>query len=159
MDGSFKTYWVEGLKSQMQDGLLKAVADTDLSGSIRKVSLGAVDTLRKTFGDHPVYAQVEANVNAEHFDSTISRVIEEAGIAYIPVEFAFSNLDQFKSDLGMGDGVLSRGITAAMEYDPSRSDARIASENKVEIHYHVEDIEEAIRLEQKRERKEMIRLG
>lgn len=157
IDRSIQGYWIDGLKEQMQDGLLKAVADTDLSGSIRKVSLGAVDTLRKTFGDHPVYAQVEANVNAEHFNSTISRVIEESGIAYIPVEFAFSNLDQLKSDLGMGDGVVSRAIDQALTFDPSKTDARYAEENKTEIHYHVTDMEEAIRLEQQRERKEMMK--
>ena len=121
--------------------------------------LGTINELRKVMDEHPVFAQVEANVNAEHFNETVTRVIEESGIAYIPVEFAFSNLDQLKSDLGMGDGVVSRAIDQALAFDPARSDARIAEENKTEIHYHVTDMEEAIRLEQQRERKAMMKLG
>lgn len=159
IDRSIQGYWIDGLKEQMQLGLTKAVEDTDLAGSIRKVSLGTIDELRKVMGDHPVFAQVEANVNAEHFNDTVTRVIEESGIAYVPVEFVFSNLDQLKSDLGMGDGVVSRAIDQALAFDPARSDARIAEENKTEIHYHVTDMEEAIRLEQQRERKAMMKLG
>ena len=159
IDRSIQGYWIDGLKEQMQLGLTKAVEDTDLAGSIRKVSLGTIEELRKVMGDHPVFAQVEANVNAEHFNDTVTRVIEESGIAYIPVEFAFSNLDQLKSDLGMGDGVVSRAIDQALTFDPSKTDARYAQENKTEIHYHVTDMEEAIRLEQQRERKAMMKLG
>lgn len=159
IDRSIKGYWIDGLKEQMQLGLTKAVEDTDLAGSIRKVSLGTINALRKVMGDHPVFAQVEANVNAEHFNETVTRVIEESGIAYVPVEFVFSNLDQLKSDLGMGDGVISRAIDQALNFDPSKTDARYAQENKTEIHYHVTDMEEAIRLEQQRERKAMMKLG
>lgn len=159
IDRSIQGYWIDGLKEQMQLGLTKAIEDTDLAGSIRKVSLGTINELRKVMGDHPVFAQVEANVNAEHFNDTVTRVIEESGIAYVPIEFVFSNLDQLKSDLGMGDGVISRAIDQALAFDPSKTDARYAQENKTEIHYHVTDMEEAIRLEQQRERKAMMKLG
>lgn len=159
IDRSIQGYWIEGLKEQMQLGLTKAVEETDLAGSIRKVSLGTIEELRKVMDEHPVFAQVEANVNSEHFNEAVTRVIEESGIAYIPVEFVFSNLDQLKSDLGMGDGVVSRAIDQALSFDPSKDDARLAWENRSEIHYHVTDMEEAIRLEQQRERKAMMKLG
>ena len=76
------------------------------------------------------------------------------------MNLVISNFDQFKSDLGMGDGVLSRAIDEAMKYDPANTDAKRykESQEKTEVHYHVADMNEAIRLENLRERKQMMKM-
>lgn len=154
---SFQSYWIDGTKSMFTDVLKDSAKEADLSGQMRDAAMSAVATGRKTFGDHPIFNRIEFNVNAEHFEHTIQRVIEESGIAEVPVNFVVSNLEQLKSDLGMGDGVLSRALDLAIKTDPANSDWRRYQDEKPEIHYHVVDMEEAIRLEKQRERKQMLK--
>lgn len=160
IDRSFKSYYIEGTKGLLTDGLKQSIRRMDLAGQIRGVSLAAVREGRRVFGSHPIFDQVEANVTAKHFADTLERVIEESGIAEIPVNFAVANLNQLKSDLGMGDGFVSRALDAAMSFNPNDTDSARAAQSagKTEIHYHVADMEEAIRLEQLRERKSLMRI-
>lgn len=157
IDRSFQSYYVDGMRDVLTKGLLNAVEKVDLAGKTREIALAAVREGRRVFGSHPIFDQVEANVTAEHFARVLQKVIKESGIAEIPITFAVSNLSQLKRDLGMGDGVISRALDQAMTVDPAATDARWARQNPVEIHYHVQDMEEAIRLEQERERKEMMK--
>ena len=154
---SIQSYWIDGSKDVLRKGLLEAVESADLAGRIRDISMAGVREGRRVFGTHPIFDQAEAAVNAEHFSRILQKVIEDSGIAEIPIDFAMANLDQLKSDLGMGDGVISRAIDAAISTDPANTDARWARKNPVEIHYHVADMEEAIRPENERERKGMIK--
>lgn len=160
IDRSFKSYYIEGTKGMLTEGLKQSVRSIDLAGQIRGVSLAAVREGRRVFGSHPMFDQVEASVTAKHFADTLERVIEESGIAEIPVTFAVANLDQLKSDLGMGDGFVSRALDAALSFNPNDTDSARAAQSagKTEIHYHVADMEEAIRLEQLRERKALMRI-
>lgn len=157
---SFKSYYIEGTKGLLTDGLKQQMRSIDLAGQVRGVALAAVREGRRVFGSHPMFDQVEANVTAQHFADTLERVIEESGIAEIPVSFAVANLNQLKSDLGMGDGVVARALDAAMSFNPNDTDSARAAQSaaKTEIHYHVADMEEAIRLEQLRERKALLRI-
>lgn len=157
IDRSIQSYYVDGMRDVLSDGLSNAVRDADLAGKTRQVSMHAVNEGRRIFGNNSLFDLVDYNVNADHFADALYRAIEEAGIAEIPIDFAVSNLSQLKSDLDLGDGVISRALDQAMSYDPAATDARYARQNPVEIHYHVADMEEAIRLEKQRERKEMMK--
>lgn len=158
IDRSFRAYFVEGTKGMLTDGLVGAVRQADLAGRIRGVALEAVAAGRRVFGSHPIFSQVEASVTAEHFADTLEDVIRESGIAEIPVNFAVANLSQLKQDLGMGDGVVSRVLDAAMSFNPNDTDSSRSRGSVTEVHYHVADIDEAMRLEQARERKELMRI-
>lgn len=152
---SFQSYWIDGTKQALTQGLSNAIEEANLAGQIRDIAMVGVREGRRVFGSHPIFDQVQATVNADYFARLLQKVIEDSGIAEIPVNFAMSNLDQLKSDLGMGDGLISRALDAVVNVDPAESDARWARQNPVEIHYHVADMEEAIRLEKERERKAM----
>lgn len=158
IDRSFQKYWIDGTKEMLTKGLTDSMREVDFAGKMRESAMGAVQAGRNVFGNHSIFDQIESNVNAEHYADALQRSIEESGIAEIPVNFVISNLDQLKSDLGMGDGVISRAIDAGLNYNPNNTDAQYAKEHPVEIHYHVEDMDEAIRLEQQRERREMMKL-
>ena len=159
MDTSFKEYWVGGLTEVLKQELDNLVQQQDLSGRMRRESLRAVQAARSVFGDQPIFAKVEANVNAEHFDWAVQNAIDEAKLYEVPVTFVAENLKEFKDFLGMGDGAIPRAIDAAMEWNWNNTDANRYRENgKSEVHYHVEDMQEAIRLEQLRERKQMMRM-
>lgn len=160
IDRSIQAYWIDGTSELLKDRLSKVIKESNLAGFMRKAALQATATGRKVFGDNPLFAKVEANVNSKHFAFAINKAITESGIAEIPVTVAISNLDQLKSDLGMGDGVISRALDQALTYDSNKSDSKAYRENetKTEIHYHVEDMNEAIRLEEKRRRKEAMRI-
>lgn len=160
IDRSIQAYWIDGTSELLKDRLSKVIKESNLAGFMRKAALQATAAGRKVFGDNPMFAKVEANVNSKHFAFAINKAITESGIAEIPVTVAVSNLDQLKSDLGMGDGVISRALDQALAYDPNKSDSKAYRENetKTEIHYHVEDMNEAIRLEEKRRRKEAMRI-
>lgn len=159
IDRSFKAYWMDGIGELIKDRFSKIAEDSDLVGTTRSVALAAVSEARKAFGDNPILAQVEANVNAEHFEYTVKQALDEANLHEVPINFVVSNLDQIKSDLGMSDGVVSRALDAAMNYNPANNDSYRYDKNKPEIHYHVADMEEAIRLEQQRERKELLKMN
>lgn len=155
---SFKEYWVGGLKEALRQDLQSAVKQSNLTGQMRAASLQAIRDARRVMGDHPVFATVEANVNAEHFEWAVNKAIEESEIHEIPINFAVENLKEVKDFFGMGDGVISRAIDAAMEWNGNNSDANNYRKNgKTEVHYHVEDMNEAIRRENLRERQQMMR--
>lgn len=154
---SFKAFYIEGVKDKMTEDLQASVKEADIAGLIKRESLAAVGEGRKIFGDHPLFGEVEAAVSKDYFSDVLQGIIKESGIAEVPINFVIANLEQLKSDLGMGDGVVSRAIDLAINTDPADNDTRRYGEPK-EIHYHVADMEEAIRLEEQRERKESMKI-
>lgn len=159
IDLSFRKYYIEGLKEMMSDELLNSVKREKLVEKTRQSALASVKEARATFGNHPVLAQVELNVNSKHFEDSVYKAVEESGISAVPVDFVIANLDQLKSDLGMGDGVISRAIDAALDWNWNDTDAKRYRDNaqKTEVHYHVEDMQEAIRRENLRVRKQLMK--
>lgn len=157
---SFEEYWIGGIKDLFKSALMNAVDNFGLVDKTRGAVKQAIAVARKEFGNHPIFDQVLKNVNSDSFEWAVKNSIEESGLAEVPVNLVISNLDQFKSDLGMGDGVLSRAIDEAMKYDPANTDSKRykESQEKTEVHYHVADMNEAIRLENLRERKQMMKM-
>ena len=158
---SFNEYWVEGTKDMLKDALGQAVSRAKIAEKMRGAALEGVKAGRKVLGNHPMFAQIEANVDSKHFKHTVKRVFEESGLNEVPVNLVISNIDQLKSDLNMGDGVVSRAIDQAMAFNANNTDSKQyqdSQESKTEVHYHVEDMQEAIRLEQLRERKKMMKV-
>ncbi|WP_367274956.1 hypothetical protein, partial [uncultured Corynebacterium sp.] len=155
---SFEKYWIEGTKKVLTRSLSDNIRRSGIVKQVRGAALGAVREGRRVFGKHPIFSTVEKSVNAKHFESVIVKAVEDAGIAEIPVDLVISNLDQFKKDLGMGNGVVSRALDQAMKFDPAQTDSRAAREAKTEVHYHVRDMQEAIRLEKLRERKQLMKV-
>lgn len=157
---SFEEYWIGGIKDLFKSALMNAVDDFGLVDKTRGAVKDSVAAARKVFGNHPIFDKALATVNSDSFEWAVKNSIEESGLAEVPVNLVISNLDQFKSDLGMGDGVLSRAIDEAMKYDPANTDAKRykESQEKTEVHYHVADMNEAIRLEKLRERKQMMKM-
>lgn len=159
IERSFNGFYVEGMRGMLAKQLEQVVKSEQLVQKTRQGALAAVRQAQATFGDHPIYAKVEANVNAEHFEYAFSKAIEESGISAVPVEFVISNLQQLKQDLGMGDGVISRAIDQAAAWNWNNTDAkRYRDDPKTEVHYHVEDMQEAIRRENLRVRKQMMKM-
>lgn len=155
---SFQSFYIDGSKQMMQKGLSRSVKDANLAGQLKTATLDAIEQAREVMGSHPFMDNIEANVNADHFQWAIQKAVEDSEIAYIPIELGIANLEQFKSDLGIGDGALSRAVTAAMEWNPNETDARaFEEESKSEVHYHVTDMQEAIRLENERRRRNSMR--
>ena len=161
IDLSFNSYWVDGLKEMFKEKIGNLARDTGLAAKTRSAALEAVAYARKEFGDHPIFADVEANVNGEQFQWSVEEAIKESGLNEVPINFVIDNLNQLKRDLNMGDGVVSRGIDAAMQYNFNDTDTKRYNDykQKTEVHYHVEDMNEAIRREKQRERKQMLKLG
>lgn len=157
---SFNSYWVEGLKEMFKEKLGNLAHDTGLADKTRAAAREAVRVGRQEFGDHPIFAEVEANINSEHFEWAVEEAIRESGLNEVPINFVVDNLSQLKRDLNMGDGVVSRGIDQAMAYNFNDMDVKRYRDykEKTEVHYHVEDMQEAIRLEQVRERKKMMKV-
>lgn len=151
MNLSFQSYYIDGAKGMLQ----KQIDSMNLAGQLTGSVNQAVAAARAQFGNHPFLAQVDANVNSKHFSWAVNKAIEESEIAAVPIEFAISNLDELKRDLGFGDGALSKAMDAALNYNPNNSDAYQFEKNgsKEEIHYHVADMDEAIRLENERQRR------
>lgn len=152
---SIRGYYIEGFSGMIQDAINDSIKSSRLAERYRDAALGAVKQGRRVFGNHPMFEVIERSVTAKHFEKAIISAIEDAGIAEVPVTFVAENLDQLKSDLGMGDGVVSRLIDAAIDFDPTETDSK---RHKTEVHYHVADMNEAIRLEKLRERKQMMRM-
>lgn len=152
---SIRGYYIEGFSGMIQDAINDSIKSSRLAERYRAAALGAVKQGRRIFGNHPMFEVVERSVTAKHFEKAIISAIEDAGIAEVPVTFVAENLDQLKSDLGMGDGVVSRLIDAAIDFEPTETDSK---RHKTEVHYHVADMNEAIRLEKLRERKQMMRM-
>lgn len=152
---SIRGYYIEGFSGMIQDAINDSIKSSRLAERYRDAALGAVKQGRRVFGNHPMFEVVERSVTAKHFEKAIISAIEDAGIAEVPVTFVAENLDQLKSDLGMGDGVVSRLIDAAIDFEPTETDSK---RHKTEVHYHVADMNEAIRLEKLRERKQMMRM-
>lgn len=160
IDLSFNSYWVNGLKEMFKEKLGNLAHDLGLADKTRAAAKEAIRVGREQFGDHPIFAQVEANVDSEHFEWTVEEAIRESGLNEVPINFVIDNLNQLKKDLNMGDGVVSRGIDVAMDYNFNDTDDKRYADykQKTEVHYHVEDMNEAIRLEQLRERKKMMKV-
>ena len=154
---SIQAYYIDGTKGLFNQAILKGAADNRFSDQLKQVSLQAVKDAREHFGDHPVMAQIEANVNAEHFAWSVEEAIKAADLGAVPIDLAISNLDQLKNDLGFGDGALTRGIQAVLDFNPNDSDAYRYEKQKEEVHYHVRDLEEAMRLEDERRRRGALR--
>ena len=152
---SIRGYYIEGFSGMIQDAINDSIKSSRLAERYRDAALGAVKQGRRVFGNHPMFEVIERSVTAKHFEKAIISAIEDAGIAEVPVTFVAENLNQLKSDLGMGDGVVSRLIDAAIDFDPTETDSK---RHKTEVHYHVADMNEAIRLEKLRERKQMMRM-
>lgn len=159
IERSFSGFYVEGARGILEQQLQSLVRSEKLVPKAKAAALNAVKEMRSVVGDHPVLAKVEANVKSEHFEYSFNKAIEESKISAVPVEFVISNLEQLKSDLGMGDGVVSRAIDQAVHWNWNDTDAkRWREEGKQEIHYHVEDMQEAIRRENLRARKQMMKM-
>ena len=152
---SIRGYYIEGFSGMIQDAINDSIKSSRLAERYRAAALGAVKQGRRIFGNHPMFEVIERSVTAKHFEKAIISAIEDAGIAEVPVTFVAENLNQLKSDLGMGDGVVSRLIDAAIDFEPTETDSK---RHKTEVHYHVADMNEAIRLEKLRERKQMMRM-
>lgn len=157
---SFEEYWIGGIKDMLKSSLMNSVDNFGLVDKTRGAVKQSVAVARREFGNHPIFDQLLKNVDSDAFSWAVKNSIEESGLAEVPVNLVISNLDQFKSDLGMGDGVLSRAMDAAMKYDPANTDTKRykESQEKTEVHYHVADMNEAIRLEKLRERKQMMKM-
>lgn len=160
IDFSFNSYWVDGLKEMFKEKLGNLAHDLGLADKTRAAARDAIRVGRQEFGDHPIFAEVEANINSEHFEWAVEEAIRESGLNEVPINFVVDNLSQLRRDLNMGDGVVSRGIDAAMAYNYNDMDVKRYRDykEKTEVHYHVEDMQEAIRLEQLRERKKMMKV-
>lgn len=157
LNRSIQSYYIDGTKGLFNQAILKSVADNRFSDQLKNVALRAVDDAREHFGDHPVMAQVEANVNAEHFAWSIEEAIKAADLGAVPIDFAIANLDQLKSDLGFGNGAVTRGLQAVLDFNPNETDAYRYEKGKEEVHYHVTDLEEAMRMEDERRRRGALR--
>lgn len=157
LNRSIQSYYIDGTKGMFNQAILKHATDTQFSNQLRDVAKQAVREAREIFGDHPVMAQIEANVDAEHFQWSIEEAIKAADLGSVPIDFAIANLDQLKSDLGFGDGALTRGFQALLEFNPNETDAYRYEKGKTEVHYHVTDLEEAMRLEDERRRRGALR--
>lgn len=158
IDRSFQALYVEGTKQMLRTKLLSLVQSEQLAAKAKAGALRVVEQARGVLGKHPLLADVEMNVRSDHFDWAFTKAIEEAGIHEVPVNFVISNLDQLKSDLGMGDGVISRAIDQAVQWNWNSTDSKnYRDSGKTEVHYHVEDMQEAIRRENLRVRKQMMK--
>ncbi|WOT03369.1 hypothetical protein [Corynebacterium pyruviciproducens] len=157
MDLSINKYFVEGAKELLQNQLLNDYRA--VSGQFKNMVNQAISFARSRVGDHPILGQIAWNVNSKEFDFAVEKLIKDSGIAKIPIEFVATNLDKLKSDLGMGNGVISKSIDAAMAFNRNKSDFNNMVHGTKEVHYHVEDMDEAIRLEQLRERKQLMGMG
>ena len=135
--------------------MTEAIDRSNFAGQLRDAGLKAISAARGVFGNVPLFSQAEGALLSERFAETVKQVITDSGVAAIPVEFVVTNLDQLKQDLGMGNGVISKAIDQARQFNPANSDAnRFQESGKTEVHYHVEDMNEAIRLENLRQRKQ-----
>ena len=149
-----------GSEMCIRDRLMQVVNDRKLAEQAKRGALEMVKKAREVVGEHPIFAEIEMNANAEHFKYTFDKAIEESNISAVPVEFVISNLEQLKSDLGMGDGIVSRAIDQAVHWNWNDTNAkRYRDDSKTEVHYHVEDMQEAIRRENLRARKQMMKMN
>jgi len=154
---SFNDYWLEGSKEILRAGTVDFAREQNLSGQLKEVTRSALAELRSYVGDNPLFAEIETNINAEHFEESVYKAIEESGLGELPITVALENFEQLKKDLNMGDGVISRALEQAMAFEPTDTDARRHEEAKTEIHYHVTDLQEAMRLEEARRQKELMK--
>ena len=160
---SFQEYWIDGLKEMMNQNLNNTIINGGFLDQFKSMGVGAVQALRAQFGGHPLLDQIEAGLNDPNFSGRVKKALEEAKIGEIPVTFALENLAQLKSDLGMGNGAISRAINQAVKWEPTNSDfdqerrAREREEKEPSIHYHVLSVEEVLRLEEVRHRKIQMR--
>lgn len=158
IDRSFKAYYVEGAREMLTKSLKEAVGAN--AGAIKTSVQEAAKVLVHQMGVSQAAPLLDLDVNAPYLEQAINSVIEDSKFSEIPIDFAASNVDQFLSDIGFGDGAIGRAVQQAMEFDVNKSDANRfgGQDSKTEVHYHVQDMNEAIRLEQLRERKQMMKV-
>lgn len=158
IDRSFKAYYVEGAREMLTKSLKDAVGAN--IGAVKNSVQEAAKVLVHQMGISQAAPLLDLDVNAPYLEQAINSVIEDSKFAEIPIDFAASNVDQFLSDIGFGDGAIGRAVQQAMEFDVNKSDANRfgGQDSKTEVHYHVQDMNEAIRLEQLRERKQMMKV-
>ena len=160
IEQSFSNIYIEGSKELLRRQLMGVVESQGLAKAARRGALDAVKQARSVIGDNPLLARVEMSVRSKEFDWAFKKAVEDSGLHEVPVNFVISNLDQLKSDLGMGDGLVSRAIDQAVQWNWNDTDSkRYRDEVKTEVHYHVEDMQEAIRRENLRVRKQMMKIG
>lgn len=150
---SFNDYVLGGI-SLMIKNQIDAAVPAMVSGA-----KGAAEEISRVFGrtiGHQNFMDgIIGRLSDPKVSSEIQRILEEAKVHEIPVTFAVQNLNQLKSDLGMTDGVISRVMDIAMSHNPAEK----PKEPGPAIHYHVLDVNEAMRIEEVRKRKDMFKKG
>ena len=165
MDRSFQAYYIDSVKEYLNSSFVDAVRDFGVASQLQAAINDGLARFRAQAGNHPILDQIEAGVNDPKFGDRITKALEEAKIGEIPVNFAIANLEQLKSDLGMsGNSVASNLIDAALSFDPNQSDsnkerwAEEKGDKAPAVHYHVLSVDEALKLEDLRQRKAMMKI-
>ncbi|ASR84205.1 tail length tape measure protein [Rhodococcus phage Hiro] len=101
------------------------------------------------------------------YDKVVKAITEDAKLQEIPLNFVVGNADQLMSDLGFGSGAIPTLIDQLLDYDPTQ-DARDAADKskqgdggqgQTHVHYHVEDVNEALDMEEARRQRELLQHG
>lgn len=161
---------IQGMKTMLTENLATAWEGTvDVA---KQGALSMIDAARAALKSNPELEKIsraifpalsaaEIAIQTEVFSDAIANVIRTSKIAEIPIDFAVANLDQVRSELGMGDGVVSRAIDEFLGFNLNNSDTQRFKKDqgdKGNVHYHVADMNEAIRLENQRTRKSMMKM-
>lgn len=161
---------VKGMKSMLTENL--AIAWEGAADVAKQGALSMLDAARGVLKSNPELEQLsrailpalsaaEVAIQTEVFSDAIANVIRTTKFAEIPIDFAIANVDQIRSELGMGDGVVSRAIDEFLGFNLNNSDTQRFKKdqsNNGNVHYHVADMNEAIRLENQRTRKSMMKM-
>ncbi|AEV52159.1 tail length tape measure protein [Rhodococcus phage RER2] len=101
------------------------------------------------------------------YDKVVKAITEDAKLQEVPLNFVVGNADQLMKDLGFGSGAVPTLIDQLLNYDPTQ-DARDAADKskdkdggqgQTHIHYHVEDVNEALDMEEARRQRELLQHG
>lgn len=170
VDLSVNALGVKGMKSMLTENL--AIAWEGAADVAKQGALSMLDAARGVLKSNPELEQLsrailpalsaaEVAIQTEVFSDAIANVIRTTKFAEIPIDFAIANVDQLRSELGMGDGVVSRAIDEFLGFNLNNSDTQRFKKdqnNNGNVHYHVADMNEAIRLENQRTRKSMMKM-
>ena len=156
MDRSVKNYWVGAFEDSLRDNM-NSFIDNEAVGIFKD----AHRQLTEQFGSNPLLDHIGAELDNPNMPRRLKKVLEDAGIAELPVKVVISNIDQLKSDLGMGDGVASRAIDVAYEFNPSNSDHNIEKdwESPVNYNFYVLNVDEAMRIKEVQDKKRFMKEG
>lgn len=115
--------------------------------------------------------QLGRELDVENFSELFKKALVDAGLPDLQLNFTFENLKQLQKDLGMGDGVASRLFEATLKFDPVFKDSEYeqAVRKQAErgrpvssggastvVNYNVGSVDEALRLEDARRRRELL---